>query len=113
MWRSRRPEIMLSGPGDTGKSRAWLEKLHYCADKYPKARLLIVRKTRASITQSAMVTYEQKVLPDGWLGSLIRWNTTDQQYEYPNGSIIAVAGMDNAAKVLSSEWDIIYVQEVT
>lgn len=113
MWRSRRPEILLSGPGDTGKSRAWLEKLHYCADKYPKARALIVRKTRASITQSAMVTYEQKVLPEGWLGTLIRFNVTDQQYEYPNGSIIAVAGMDNAAKVLSSEWDIIYAQEAT
>jgi PBSX family phage terminase large subunit len=112
-WRSRRPEVLLAGPGDTGKSRLWLEKLHYCADKYPRARCLIVRKTRASITQSAMVTYEQRVLPEGWLETLIHWNTTDQQYEYPNGSIIAVAGMDNPAKLLSSEWDIIYVPEAT
>lgn len=113
MWRSRRPELILAGPGDTGKSRGWLEKLHYCADKYPKARIAIVRKTRASLTQSAMVTYEQRVLPDGWMGTLIRFNVTDQQYEYPNGSIIAVAGMDNASKMLSSEWDILYVQEAT
>jgi phage terminase large subunit len=60
-----------------------------------------------------MVTYEDRVLPDGWLGTLIKFNTTDQQYEYPNGSIIAVAGMDDPAKVLSSEWDMIYPQEAT
>jgi phage terminase large subunit len=112
-WKSRRREILLCGPGDTGKSRAILEKLHYCADKYPRLRGLIVRKTRSSLSQSAMVTFEQKVLPEGWLGNLIRFNTTDQQYEYPNGSIIAVGGMDNAEKVLSSEWDFIYPQEAT
>src|SRR5581483_5142785 len=113
MWRSRRREVLLAGPCDTGKSRACIEKLHFCADKYPHARLLMLRKTRKSLTQAAMVTYEQKVLPEGWLGSLIKFSTTDQQYEYPNGSIIAVAGMDDPAKVLSSEWDLIYVQEAT
>lgn len=112
-WKSRRREVLLAGPGDTGKSRLILEKLNFCADKYPKSRMLMVRKTRKSLTQAAMVTYEQRVLPDGWLGSLIRFNTTDQQYEYPNGSIIAVAGMDDPAKVLSSEWDMIYPQEAT
>lgn len=112
-WRSHRPELLLCGPADTGKSRSILEKLHYCADKYPNARLLMVRKTRTSLSQTAMVTYEKKVLPHGWLGKLIRFNTTEQQYEYPNGSIIAVGGMDNAEKVLSSEWDMIYAQEAT
>src|SRR5579875_209651 len=112
-WRSRRPELLLCGPADTGKSRSILEKLHYCADKYPNSRLLMVRKTRKSLGQTAMVTYEKKVLPQGWLGSLIHFSTVDQQYEYPNGSIIAVGGMDNAEKVLSSEWDMIYPQEAT
>ena len=112
-WRSARRECLLVGPANTGKSRALLEKLHYCADKYPGIRGLMVRKTRKSLTQSAMVTYEQKVLPEGWLDSLIHFNTTDQQYEYPNGSIIAVAGMDDPDKIQSSEWDMIYVQEAT
>lgn len=118
MWKSRRREILMAGPGDTGKSRACLEKIHHCANKYAGARILMVRKTRKSLTQSAMVTYEQKVLPKGWLGKrgrkgLIQFNTSDQQYEYPNGSIIAVGGMDDPEKILSSEWDIIYVQEAT
>ena len=58
-----------------------------------------------------MVTFETKVLPEGWLSSVIRWNTSDQQYEYPNGSIISVGGLDTPSKIMSSEYDMIYVQE--
>lgn len=114
MWRSGRPEVLLSGPAGTGKSRACLEKLYYCASKYPGMRALICRKTRESITQTAMVTLEKKVLPAGYVeDKLVRFNTTDQQYELPNGSIIAVGGLDKASKIMSSEWDLIYVQEAT
>lgn len=112
-WRSRRREVLLSGPAGTGKSRLWLEKLHYCADKYPHMRGIIVRKTRQSITQTAMVTYEQKVLPEGWLGNLIHFRTQEQEYRYPNGSILAVGGIDKPSKIMSSEWDFIYVMEAT
>lgn len=112
-WKSRRREVVLAGPAGTGKSRLWLEKLHYCADKYAGMRGLIVRKTRKSITQSAMVTFEQKVLPEGMLGKAIFWRTQEQEYRYPNGSIIAVAGLDDPSKVMSSEWDMIYPQEAT
>lgn len=112
-WKSRRREIVLSGPAGTGKSRGCLQKVHYCARKYPGMRALIVRKTRESITQTAMVTYEQKVLPPGWIKNIIHFRTSEQQYEYPNGSIIAVGGMDKPSKVMSSEWDMIYPQEAT
>lgn len=112
-WRTRRREVLMAGPAGTGKSRALLEKLHYCADKYEGIRGLMVRKTRKSITQSTMVTFEKKVLPAGCLGRDVIWRTQEQEYRYPNGSIIAVAGLDDPAKVMSSEWDIIYVQEAT
>lgn len=112
-WKSRGPEIVLSGPAGTGKSRALIEKLHHCAMKYTGARLLMVRKTRESLTQTAMITYEKKVLPAGWLGKAIKFRTVEQEYRYPNGAILAVAGLDKASKVMSSEWDIIYVQEAT
>lgn len=112
-WRSARREVLMAGPAGTGKSRALIEKLHYCADKYAGMRGLMVRKTRKSMTQSVMVTYERKVLPEGWLGNLIKFRTQEQEYRYPNGSIVAVAGLDDPAKVMSSEWDMIYVQEAT
>lgn len=112
-WRSGRREVLMCGPANTGKSRLWLEKLHFCAQKYDGMRGLIIRKTRHSLTQSAMVTFEQKVLPDGCFGNTVKFSTTDQQYEYPNGSIVAVGGMDKSTKVMSSEWDFIFVQEAT
>ncbi len=112
-WYSRRREVLLCGPSNTGKSRAALEKLHYCMDRYKGARGLMLRKTMKSLRQTGMVTYEKKVLPQGWLDNLIHFNTTDQQYEYPNGSIIAVAGLDDPQKVMSSEWDMIVPLEAT
>lgn len=112
-WKSRRSELVLSGPAGTGKSRACLEKLHFCADKYAGMRGLIVRKTRTSVTQTAMVTFEQKVLPEGWLGNIIHFRSGEQEYRYPNGSIIAVGGLDKSSKIMSSEWDMVYVQEAT
>src|SRR5260221_14424418 len=103
-------EIILAGPAGTGKSRAWLEKLHLACLLHPNLRASMVRKTRRSLTESGMVTYWQKVMPqyDG-----VRWRAADQQYQYRNGSILAVGGLDKPSKVMSSEWDIIYVQEAT
>jgi len=112
-WRSGNREVLLSGPAGTGKSRACLQKLHFCAQKYPGIRIIICRKTRKSITQTAMVTFEQKVLPRGWLDKYVHFSTVDQQYEYANGSVIAVGGLDDPLKIMSSEWDLIYVQEAT
>lgn len=112
-WRSGRREVLLAGPAGTGKSRAALQKVHFCAQKYPGMRALMCRKTRHSLGQTAMVTYENKVLPQGWLDKYVHFNTVDQQYEYANGSIIGVGGLDKPSKIMSSEWDMIYPQEAT
>lgn len=111
-WLSGKREVLLSGPANTGKTRGNLEKLHFCAKKYAGMRGLMLRKTRQSLTQSAMVTYEHKVLSQAWRDA-IHFDAQDQQYEYPNGSIIAVAGLDDPQKVMSSEWDFILAIEAT
>lgn len=108
--RCRAPEVLLSGPAGTGKSRGCLEKVHLGASNYPKARLAIVRKTRKSLTQSAMVTFEEKVLP---AGAPVRFHEQDQEYRYGNGSRIIVGGLDDPEKIKSTEFDLIYVQEAT
>ena len=111
--RTRAPEVMLSGPAGTGKSLACLHKLHRCAQKYPGMRGLIVRKTRESLTQSALVTFEDKVMSRAWYrrigGNCQR--RVRQSYIYPNGSEIVVGGIDKASKVMSNEYDLIYENE--
>ena len=104
-------EVLIDGAAGTGKSRGIIEKFHGIAMKYDGARLCFVRKTRKSITQSIAVTYEKKVLPQGALGNYIKWRTYEQEYRYPNGSIIAVSGLDDPQKLLSSEWDGIFINE--
>ena len=103
-------EVLTCGPAGTGKSRSALEKIHLCAMKYPHSRYLIVRKTRTSLTQSALVTFEKQVLPEN---SGVRFRTYEQEYRYRNGSTIVIGGMDKSSKVLSSDYDVIYVQEAT
>lgn len=106
----RDPECIISGPAGTGKSRSLIEKLHLAALKYPGARLLMLRKTRRSLTESGMVTYWERVRP---MFDRVQWKPSMQQYQYPNGSILAVGGLDRPSKIMSSEWDVIYCQECT
>lgn len=112
---SRHPEILLSGPAGTGKSRAALEKLHLQALRYPGMRGLIVRKTLTSLGSTALVTWREHVVPEAIATGEIRWYGGSQQesaqYRYRNGSTIVVGGMDKATRIMSSEYDSAYVQE--
>jgi PBSX family phage terminase large subunit len=111
LWTDKRPEIFLSGPAGTGKSRACLEKLHACCRRWPGTRAMIVRKTRASLTDSALVTYEEKVLPEGSPVASGPRREHRHIYRYPNGSEVVVGGLDRPSRVMSTEFDLVYVQE--
>lgn len=105
LFSDRSDEVMLSGPAGTGKSRGCLEKMLCAALKYPKSRHLIVRKTRESLTEAALVTFEEKVAAERtpWLSNQQR--RVRQSYALPNGSVIVVGGLDKADKVMSTEYD--------
>ena len=104
-------EILISGSAGTGKSRAGLEYLHWHAVNYPGCRLLLVRKTRTSLTESGLVTLERHVL--GEENPIVQGPQRSHRtvYRYPNGSVIVVGGMDKSSRIMSTEFDIIFVQE--
>lgn len=83
----------------------------------PGARGLIVRKTAVSLTNTALVTFREHVLPEALETGLVVWyggsSQEPAQYRYTNGSSINVGGMDKPDKIMSSEYDMIYVQEAT
>lgn len=112
------PELVVVGPAGTGKSVGLLYLLHRTAEAYPKSRQLILRKTRASLTQSGLDTFEDDVLPPGHPvlfnrdGSRIL-KRNRSSYDYPGGATIVVGGMDEAERLFSSKFDRIYWQEVT
>ena len=107
-------EYLLAGPAGTGKTLANLCKLLQFGGDHPGSRMLIVRKTRVSLTETALVTWERDVLGGGHpILSKPLSRSHRHEYKYPNGSVLVTGGMDNPDKILSSEWDLIYVPEAT
>lgn len=109
--RYKGPEAIVSGPAETGKTLGALWKLHICACKYPGASIVIARKTLTSIYSTVLVAFRKKVLAgcpevDPYGGEKPQW------YDYSNGSRIWMAGLDKSSRVLSSEHDIIYINQV-
>lgn len=114
-WAYRGPEVMLDGPYETGKTVAALTKLHALMCKYPKARGLMTRDTYNDLVNTAIVTYEKKILPfppeDARSGVSKYGGEKPQFYDYPNGARLVVAGLDNPGKTLSAEYDFVYVNQ--
>jgi PBSX family phage terminase large subunit len=116
LWGERGSEVLVSGPAGTGKSRACLEKLLLMAVLNPHMRGLIVRKTLASLGSTALVTWREKVIVDLTPSDCYYFGGSSQeppQYRFSNGSTITIGGMDKSTKIMSSEYDVIYVQEAT
>jgi phage terminase large subunit len=116
LFRCRDDEVLISGPAGTGKSRACLEKLHAMALQNPGMRALMVRKTAVSLADAALQTFRKFVIPEALTAGLVEWyggsRQEPAQYRYSNGSAVMVGGMDNPIKVMSTEYDAIYVQEL-
>jgi PBSX family phage terminase large subunit len=110
VFKCRDEEILIHGPAGTGKTRGNLEKLHLVLTKYSNARGLLVRKTRSSLTNTGIVTYEKEVLAPG---DHCPFHTPSQSYKYPNGSSLVVGGLDDSTKIMSSQYDIVLGIEAT
>lgn len=117
VFNSRDEEVLISGPAGTGKSRACLEKLHAMCLLTSNTRALILRKTLRSLGSTALVTWRNFVIKEALLtGTVVYYGGSQQeaaQYRYKNGSTVTIGGLDNPTRVMSSEYDIIYIQEAT
>jgi hypothetical protein len=103
LFRCRDPEVLIEGPAGTGKTRAVLEYVNATCELHDGIRVLICRQTRVSLTESVLVTWENKVLWPGHpaiTGDASRANR--HSYRYPNDSEIVLGGLDNPAEYESS-----------
>lgn len=107
-------EVLLSGPAGTGKSTATLLWIWWVFCTFPKARILLCRKTRVSLTESALKTFEDNVVPPNHPVLEGATRAHRQSYIHPKTKAeIVVGGMDNPTRLYSTDWDVIYVQEAT
>lgn len=117
IFESRSEEVLVSGPAGTGKSRACLEKLYTMCLITPNLRALILRKTLRSLGSTALVTWRNFVIKEALeTGTVVYYGGSSQeaaQYRFKNGSTVTIGGLDNPTRIMSSEYDIVYVQEAT
>lgn len=113
----RDKEVLLAGPAGTGKSFACLWKIHLMALKNPGSKHLLLRKTHVSLTATGLATFRDHVAQEAMELGIVRWfggsGEKPPGFIYSNGSTVSVGGMDNPTKIMSSEYDTIYIQEAT
>ncbi len=112
----RDPALLLVGAAGTGKSRGCMIKLHLLALKYPGADLLAVRKVARSLASSFVTEFED-VAKEAIAAGIVKFfggsPRKPPQYQYENGSTITLGGLDDPIKIMSTQRDVVYVQEAT
>ena len=107
-WPGGMYQILLEGPAGTGKTRGLLEWVNFMAEEYPGIRVLFLRKTKGSLAESVLDTWENHVLGPAIVGEAGVHNR--QFYHYPNGTHIVLGGVANEAqetKTFSTQFDIV------
>jgi hypothetical protein len=107
------PELLIVGAAGTGKTYGILLVLHALSLQVPNLRVMVARKTRDSLTESVLPTYEQEILPLTGHGRISEGiiRRIRQSYTYPNGTEWIVGGLDKPNKILSTSYDIGFVNE--
>lgn len=103
-------EVLFDGPASTGKSMGVSHLLYWIAHAFDGCRLLAVRKTRASLTESFCVTWE-KTIPRG--DECLDGPSKEHRhsYKWSNGSELVLGGLDQPTRLYSTEWDVVFVEE--
>ncbi len=102
------PEVILSGPSETGKTLAALTYVDALARRHPKATGAIVRKIRHDMDSTVLAAFKRYVLRED---VTVFGGEKPEFYEYPNGARIWIGGMDRPGKVLSGALDFCYVNQ--
>lgn len=113
---SQYDEVLFEGVAGGGKTLAYSWFIHNACMQYPGCNVLMVRKTRDSMSNSCMRTYEDQVLkahPGMEPVYLGRDRTQREHWLYENTSRVVVCGMNDEQRILSTEWDIIWGNEAT
>lgn len=117
MMNSRAPEVLISGAAGTGKSRAVLEKLNLICLNNRGVKALILRRTARSLATSALRTWERDVVCHAMIDGSVHFYggsaREPAQYRYSNGSAVVIGGLDDPMKVMSTEYDLAFIQECT
>lgn len=106
-------EVCLDGAAGTGKTVACLYKVHMLLTMHPGAKALVARKTNTALAGSAMATFQAMLDPREGVVYYGGSKVKPAAFQYPNGSLMIVSGLDKPEKIKSFEFDLAYLNEAT
>jgi len=105
-------EVLCEAGARSGKSFSIMAKANWTAREYPGCRQLFAMATRVAMNTTILPDWENLILwpshPCVYGGASLEHR---EKYVYPNGSTIDLIGMDRPEKILSGQWDRIYVYQ--
>lgn len=102
-------EVMISGPAETGKTFACCYLVDTILRHYNNVQGVLARKIRATIVGSVLQTYLK--ITDKRGGTSIYGGSEPQWIDYANGSRLWIVGLDKPGNALSTERDIVYINQ--
>ncbi len=105
-------EAILEGTAGSGKTHGICVFFKMLCQRYPNARFLFLRSTRRSMSDSVLPIFE-KVIGENH-PAVLSGGTRDHRsgYKAPGFAEVRLGGMDNKDKLLSTEYDGIWYNEV-
>lgn len=92
-WKDTSQVLLLTGAAGGGKSRLAAEKLHGFCLRYPGSTALLLRKSRAVISNSTLLFLKSEVMGDD---NRVHHKISEFRFEYENGSVLVYGGMKDA-----------------
>lgn len=118
MWQSvvgGEPAVMIHGPAETGKTTAALHLIDWFCWNYPGLQVTMLRKVANDLWSTIISDFEKYIIKmeDGKCASGITkyGGEKPEFYKYPGGSKIWVGGLDHPGKILSSQRDLVYINQ--
>jgi len=97
-------EVLNESGARTGKTTSELIKALDLCETYP-CRGLFVRTTRASLTETVLADWEDKILGIGHPAIGRQRRDHRSSYRFPSGAVVVLGGMDAPDRFLSMELD--------
>ncbi len=102
-------EVIIAGAAETGKTYAACYFLDWALRNWAGTQAVMARKVRDTINPTVLQTFLKIV--SGKLDVVAYGGKKPEWFDYANGSRLWLAGLDDPGKALSSERDIVYINQ--
>lgn len=109
--RSRAPKVLFSSAYGKGKTRALCEKADLLCRMWPGSRVVVGRKTLASMWDTTIDVLETEVMDSALRSRWARHALGGPKLYYPNGSIMDFRGLEDELRAKSGQFTAAFIDQ--